>query len=121
MRAPAPWQGQLETAGPSDHVVQLYTDKVPNEYYSERLRSQFGSNTARQRHDASEGNLWFQQAAFNGNEQLPLYVILEPSLDGKIAVVGIYDEGKINNEAAFAEFLRAPVRPGVASQALAQN
>ena len=48
-----------------------------------------------------------QQKAFN-ELQLPLYVVLEPGVDGKINVLGRYDEGRINNEAAFAEFLRDP-------------
>ena len=49
----------------------------------------------------------FQRATFN-TEQLPLYVILEPQLDGQVQVIGVYDEGRINNEAAFADFLKNP-------------
>jgi hypothetical protein len=43
------------------------------------------------------------------DERLPLYAILEPKADGTIAVRGVYAEGKINSEAAFAEFLRQPL------------
>lgn len=89
------------------HLVQLYTDTVPRRFYSPALQAKFGDSLARQKEDA-QTNLWFQMKAF-GTEQLPLYVILEPLPDGKTEVVGIYDEGKINNEAAFAEFLRKPL------------
>ncbi len=90
-------------------LVQLYTDKVPNQYYSPSVRGQFANSTKRQRADASV-NLWFQREAF-GTEQLPLYVILEPGLDGTIEVVSQYAEGKINDEGAFAQFLKEPLTP----------
>ena len=90
----------------SYELVQLYTDVVPDEFYAPGIRAQFGNTTTRQGEDAAV-NRWFQRAAF-GTEQLPLYVLLEPLLNGKIRVVGIYDEGKINNEAAFARFLKEP-------------
>jgi thiol:disulfide interchange protein DsbD len=88
-------------------LVQLYTDKVPDKYYSMAERDTFGSSTAHQRSDAST-NLWFQREAF-GTEQLPLYVILEPLPGGKIEIAAKYAEGKINDETAFAEFLRKPL------------
>ncbi len=88
-------------------LVQLYTDEVPNAFYAPSLQAQFGSNTTRQKEDA-QVNLSFQREAF-GTEQLPLYVILKPLADGKISVVDTYDEGKINDEAAFARFLKAPL------------
>ena len=53
-------------------------------------------------------NLWFQKKVFD-DERLPLYAILEPQQDGKIRIVGVYDESRINNEQLFAEFLRHPV------------
>jgi hypothetical protein len=65
-----------------------------------------------------EVNLSFQQAVFN-TSQLPLYVILEPRLDNTILAVGVYDEGRILNEGAFAQFLRSPGTPG-AGPAIAQ-
>ena len=51
----------------------------------------------------------FENKAF-GTEQLPLYVILKPEANGKVTVVGIYDEGKINNEPAFIEFLKSGLK-----------
>jgi thiol:disulfide interchange protein DsbD len=90
-------------------LVQLYTDKVPDKYYSSSVRTKFGNNTSRQRQDAAV-NLSFQREAF-GTEQLPLYVILDPKQDGTIDVVGQYAEGKINDETAFAQFLKEPLTP----------
>jgi thiol:disulfide interchange protein DsbD len=90
-------------------LAQLYTDKVPDKYYSSAVRSNFGNDASRQRQDAA-ANLWFQIEAF-GDEKLPLYVILDPKADGTIEVVGQYAEGKINDETAFAQFLREPLSP----------
>jgi thiol:disulfide interchange protein DsbD len=87
-------------------IVQLYTDKVPNEFYAPELQSKFGNGTARQEADAKV-NETFESKAFN-DLRLPLYAILEPRTDGKIDVLGTYDEGRIINEAGFAEFLRNP-------------
>src|SRR5262249_35257296 len=84
-------------------LVQLYTDTVPPEYYPK-------PPTLDRREADAAANLWFQRKAF-GTEQLPLYVILEPQTNGKIDVVGRYDEGKINNVEAFTEFLRKPLEP----------
>lgn len=92
------------------NLVQLYTDQVPNEFYAPPVRDRFGNDLVRQKEDALT-NQWFQLTAFS-NEQLPLYVILEPLADGKVEVVGIYDEAKINNERGFAEFLRKPLSEG---------
>jgi hypothetical protein len=52
-------------------------------------------------------NFGFQNSTFNSTT-LPLYVILEPMLDGTIKVVATYEEGLIRNPAEFAEFLRKP-------------
>jgi thiol:disulfide interchange protein len=94
-------------------LVQLFTDKVPDQFYSSETRARFGGDTARQIEDA-RANLWFQQKAFN-TEQLPLYVILEPTADGKVDVLGKYDEGKINDDAAFAQFLKKPLEAATAT------
>src|SRR5207253_1030352 len=51
-------------------LVQLYTDKVPNEFYPAEVRDQFGSRATRQRDDA-RANLEFQRKQFD-TEQLPL-------------------------------------------------
>jgi hypothetical protein len=88
-------------------LVQLYTDKVPKKYVQD---------PDRQKGYAKE-NARFQREAFA--TQLPLYVILEPSADGKtIRVVGDpYKEGKINDEAGFADFLRKPLEsPGASAR-----
>ncbi len=87
-------------------LVQMFTDKVPDKYYSADLRSSF-RNTDRQQEDA-RANLQFQNEVFQ-NQQLPLYVILEPLPNGTIRVVDKYEEGKINNVEAFAQFLKKPV------------
>jgi hypothetical protein len=88
-------------------LVQLYTDEVPDEFYSSELRAQFAGKTNRQQEDARQVNLPFQREVF-GTEQLPLYVIMEPLLDGKIRVIDRYDEGKINDVDRFAQFLKKP-------------
>jgi hypothetical protein len=88
-------------------VVNLYTDKVPNDYYAPELRAKFGSDVSRQQADAIEANLPFQRKAFN-DETLPLYAIVEPQPDGRLLVLGINKKGRIMDEAAFAQFLRDP-------------
>jgi hypothetical protein len=81
-------------------VVKLFTDIVPKAYYAPDV------NAGSQRQEAdAEVNFEFQRQVF-GTAQLPLYVILEPQLDDTVTVIGVYDEGRINNETAFAEFLR---------------
>jgi thiol:disulfide interchange protein DsbD len=91
-------------------LVQLYTDKVPPEFYPPEVRDRIGNDGSRLRQDA-QVNLDFQKQAF-ATEQLPLYVILDPAPNGdrnKIGVVGIYSEGKINDASAFAQFLKEPL------------
>jgi thiol:disulfide interchange protein len=82
-------------------LVQMYTDVVPAEFYA-------GRTTDEQRERDAAANLAFQKNKFQ-DEQLPLYVILEPQPDGRVLVVDRYDEGKINDVEKFAEFLRKPV------------
>jgi thiol:disulfide interchange protein DsbD len=89
-------------------LVQLYTDKVPNRFYSPEEQAQFKDSTTQQREDAYN-NLEFQRKEF-GTEQLPLYVILKPTKDGRWEKVASYEEGKINNIAEFMEFLRSNAR-----------
>jgi thiol:disulfide interchange protein DsbD len=79
-------------------LVQMYTDTIPAVFYDA------DPGTERRNLDA-DANQEFENKAF-GTEQLPLYVILKPEPNGKITVVGVYDEGKINNEPAFIEFLK---------------
>ena len=74
-------------------LVHLYTDKVPPEYDS--------STTGPQ-------NQKLQADAF-GNDQLPLYAILQPIDDGgsKAYLVGQpYKEGKINDVNGFTKYLQ---------------
>ena len=99
------------------HLV-MYTDEVPPELYPPSIREKLDSK--RQDQDA-EVNAWFQQAAFKGNEQLPLYVILEPTLDNQIKITGLYTEGKINDPKAFAAFLRKPWDVDTTAQAKVGN
>jgi cytochrome c biogenesis protein CcdA len=88
--------------------VQLYTDRVPNKLYTpEELTGPKGA-VAEQIREAL-ANRAFQASAF-GDARLPLYVILRPLPGGEYKEVARYDEGKINNPAAFAAFLRAPLR-----------
>jgi hypothetical protein len=35
--------------------------------------------------------------------------VLKPTAEGPVEVVGVYNEGKINNVGAFAEFLKKPL------------
>jgi cytochrome c biogenesis protein CcdA len=83
-------------------LVQMYTDTIPPEFY------ETDPDLDRREADAA-ADLDFQTKGF-GTEQLPLYVILKPEANGKITVVGVYDEGKINNEGAFVEFLKSGLR-----------
>lgn len=82
-------------------LVQLYTDTVPAAMYPTPP-----DKSAREAE--ASANQAYQKAAF-GTIQLPLYVILEPQANGDVKTVGVYDEGKINDVAAFVEFLRKPL------------
>lgn len=83
-------------------LVSLYTDDVPAAFYSgpvERLA----------RRAEAAANLQFQEALF-GTQQLPLYAILDPQVSGAVRVVGVYDEGKINDVGRFTAFLAGPLK-----------
>ena len=77
--------------------VQLYTDWLPAEIYAadpgEPARKAEG-----------RANRKFKIEAF-GTDQLPLYAILLPAANGKVKVLGVYDEGKINQPDRFAAWL----------------
>ena len=84
--------------------VQLYTDRVPNEFYTPALRSTFGNSVSRQKDDAA-ANLGFLNKVFDSIE-LPLYIVLEPRVDNdRIDVVGTF-QGLITDVGAFANFLQ---------------
>lgn len=82
-------------------LVQLYTDEVPVDFYT-------APPVKKDRDREAEANLDFQERAF-GTQQLPLYVILEPLATGSVRVVGVYDEGKINDVPRFVAFLSKPL------------
>jgi len=88
-------------------VVQIFTDVVPANFYNAEQQAKFGGSVERQTADARQVNFKFMDDVFK-TKQLPLYVVLEPQLDESIDVIAIYPEGRINNENAFAEFLRNP-------------
>ena len=79
-------------------LVQLYTDTVPEELY------ETPADHDKQKEDA-DANRKFEWDYFR-TLQLPLYVIMKPEPGGKATVLGVYSEGKINDEAAFVEFLK---------------
>jgi thiol:disulfide interchange protein DsbD len=84
-------------------LVQMYTDTVPAEFYPQKTSDE-------QREKDAAANLDFQKRKF-GNEQLPLYVILDPQPGGKVVPLAVYDEGKINKVDQFVEFLKRPLAP----------
>lgn len=86
-------------------LVQLYTDRVPDKFYSSEERASFQGGATRQREDANR-NLDFQKEKFN-TEQLPLYVIIKPGSGSEFSEISRYDEGKINDVTAFENFLRS--------------
>jgi thiol:disulfide interchange protein DsbD len=101
-------QSEIQQLFKQFELVKLYTDTIPLKYYSPEDRTEIAKDDTRVSEDAKVNRL-FEKSAFN-SEQLPLYVILEPLPDGTIRVVGPYDEGRIMNVSAFAEFLRQPHR-----------
>jgi thiol:disulfide interchange protein DsbD len=86
-------------------LVQLYTDKVPDKFYPDSVRSTFGNSATRQQEDAQK-NLEFQRKEFN-TEELPLYLILEPHETG-YKEVGRFG-GRIIDQAKFIQFLQRPL------------
>jgi thiol:disulfide interchange protein DsbD len=99
-------------------LVQLYTDIVPNRFYSPEEQSQFGNSAAKQLQDA-RANFKLQEEKF-GTLQLPLYVILQPLPDGSYQEVARYDEGKISSQAAFMQFLEQTLANRRGTGSLAQ-
>jgi thiol:disulfide interchange protein len=82
--------------------VQLYTDIVPKFLYG-------GAVPSDAEREAEAGRNKQIQIDRFGSEQLPLYVLIEPQATGEAKVLGVYEEGKINNVPAFVEFLRKPL------------
>lgn len=78
-------------------LVQMYTDEVPVAFFKE-------PPVRTDRRLEASANLRFQVDLF-GTQQLPLYAILEPMTTGEVKVIGVYEEGKINDPEAFVNFL----------------
>lgn len=78
-------------------LVQLYTDEVPADKYTT-------PPTDGDRDDEGLANRAFKEKAF-GEQQLPLYLVVQPVAGGKARVLGVYPEGKINDVPAFEKFL----------------
>ncbi|MDY3555849.1 cytochrome c biogenesis protein CcdA [Gemmata sp. JC717] len=78
--------------------VRLYTDEVPEQYYLVAP-----GRTVRQAEAAVNSD--FQIASFK-TSQLPLYAVLAPQPNGNVKVIGVYEEGKINDAGKFAAFLK---------------
>jgi thiol:disulfide interchange protein DsbD len=94
-------------------VVQLYTDTVPKDFYAPDIQAQIARDLERSVDDAVNVNRAFERAVFDTIE-LPIYAVLEVRSDpeaagkSKVHVVGGYDESRIQNPEAFADFLRHP-------------
>ena len=78
-------------------LVQLYTDEVPADRYTAPP-----SDAARD--DEGLANREFKLKAF-GEEQLRLYAVVQVRPDGKVRILGVYPEGKINDVPAFEKFM----------------
>ncbi len=77
--------------------IKLYTDEVPAALYA----TDPGKNIRRAEAAANRN---FQEHVFK-DLALPLYAVLMPQPDGTVQVIGV-TEGKINDSANFAEFLK---------------
>ena len=75
-------------------LVQLYTDAIP---------PRFKPTTSADENRALLNDQF-------GTAQLPFYVILQPLKNGEYKELARYEEGKINDEAGFAQFLKRPVQ-----------
>jgi thiol:disulfide interchange protein DsbD len=78
--------------------VQLYTDEVPAGAYA-------ADPGLAAREQEAVANRDFQIAVFK-DSALPMYAVLVPTADGKVKLLGKYDEGKINSPERFAAWLR---------------
>lgn len=88
--------------------VKLYTDEVPAQSYHTDPGHDERVKEARANRD-------FQKAVFR-DYALPLYAVLMPQADGRVKVVGVYDEGKINDPAKFATFLKGSLEQAKAKK-----
>jgi thiol:disulfide interchange protein DsbD len=80
--------------------VQLYTDEVPADLYATAPGRETREAEATRNDD-------FKYNVFK-DQRLPLYAVLvpTPTTDGKVKVLGVYPEGKINSPDKFAKWLK---------------
>ncbi|MCE9563157.1 MAG: hypothetical protein K8U57_14030 [Planctomycetes bacterium] len=78
--------------------VQLYCDEVPSNLFTTDP-----SKSARI--DEARANDDFKFEVFR-DQRLPLYAVFLPTADGKVKLLGKYDEGKINSPDKFAAWLK---------------
>ena len=87
--------------------VKLYTDEVPAALYTTDPGSRVRRAEAGKNRD-------FQENVFK-DIALPMYVVLAPQPDGAVKVLGL-TEGKINDPAQFAEFLKGSLEKAKAKK-----
>jgi thiol:disulfide interchange protein DsbD len=83
--------------------VEVYTDNVPLELFAPAMRAEITKGAVRTTQYA-DLNGTFQNGVFS-EITLPFYAILEPQQDGRIRIVDVYGEGKVNNESEFIRFV----------------
>jgi thiol:disulfide interchange protein DsbD len=83
--------------------VELYTDKMPADLYAPASQADLAKDNSRLEEDAVV-NAEFEQKVFD-EITLPLYAILEPQPDGRILIVDVFNEGRIQNVAEFVRFV----------------
>ena len=83
-------------------LVQLYTDEVPATVYAAAVPDAVRTAEA-------VANRQFKIDAF-GTDQLPLYAVVQPQVSGKVRLLGVYPEGKINDPDKFVRFLDEALR-----------
>jgi thiol:disulfide interchange protein DsbD len=83
--------------------VELYTDGIPAELFAPELQAVLAKDKERSEADA-QVNADFEQKVFD-EITLPLYAILEPQADGRIVIVDVYNEGRIQDVPEFMRFL----------------
>ena len=93
---------------PKPEVVALFQQYSLAQMYTDTLPREFAAGDAAAGTALAEANRDFQRDAL-GTSQLPLYVILAPEGE-RVRVVGIYDEGKINDVPGFVAFLERGLR-----------
>lgn len=78
--------------------VQLYCDEVPADLFATDPGHEARVDEARANDD-------FKFTVFR-DQRLPLYAVFLPAADGKVRLLGKYDEGKINSPDKFAAWLK---------------